>query len=164
MEDLDRLYEALALKPVIGEGACHPYAGGIITEIFVRYICKWYSYRCIEEKQIKPTDWYMDGKKHPDVFYFNAEGKLHRIYGPAYINRHYKWEMWYKDGLLHREDGPAIIHKNNKYWFQEGTLHRMDGPAVEDLGSPPMYFIRGVRFSPKQYKWEIARLKRKQTL
>lgn len=42
-------------------------------------------------------------------------------------------------GLIHREDGPAVIHcsKDEKkiyteYWFTSGKLHREDGPAMID--------------------------------
>lgn len=40
-------------------------------------------------------------------------------------------ERWYKDGFLHREDGPAIIWPDNDMqWWLNGKLHRDDGPAV----------------------------------
>lgn len=39
---------------------------------------------------------------------------------------------WYKNGKLHREDGPAIEWKNgNKEWYKNGKPHRIDGPALE---------------------------------
>jgi len=39
---------------------------------------------------------------------------------------------YYKDGLLHREDGPAAEHPNgDKYWYIHGKYHREDGPAIE---------------------------------
>ena len=39
---------------------------------------------------------------------------------------------YYKDGQLHREDGPAAEHSSGKkYWLLEGRQHRLDGPAVE---------------------------------
>ena len=39
--------------------------------------------------------------------------------------------FWYKNDVLHREDGPAIELKNgNKHWFIEGKRHREDGPAL----------------------------------
>jgi hypothetical protein len=39
---------------------------------------------------------------------------------------------WYKDGLLHREDGPAVeLPNGDKEWCQFGQYHRVDGPAVE---------------------------------
>lgn len=43
---------------------------------------------------------------------------------------------WYKDGKLHRENGPAWIEydENGKVieerWYQMGRLHREDGPAI----------------------------------
>ena len=38
---------------------------------------------------------------------------------------------WYLSGLLHREDGPAIIRNDGaKFWYKNGRLHREDGPAI----------------------------------
>lgn len=41
---------------------------------------------------------------------------------------------YYRDGLLHREDGPAEDRMWNggglKVWWQNGLEHRTDGPAV----------------------------------
>ena len=35
------------------------------------------------------------------------------------------------NGILHREDGPALEYFNgDKYYFVDGILHREDGPAV----------------------------------
>ena len=37
-----------------------------------------------------------------------------------------------RDGVLHREDGPAIEWKNRTMmWFNEGVRHRIGGPAIE---------------------------------
>jgi hypothetical protein len=38
---------------------------------------------------------------------------------------------WYKNGKLHREDGPAIEYNGTKEWYKNGKLHREDGPAIE---------------------------------
>lgn len=41
-------------------------------------------------------------------------------------------KVWYKNGNLHREDGPACEYTNgSKYWWVEGKRHRIDGPAIE---------------------------------
>ena len=41
-------------------------------------------------------------------------------------------KCWYKDGKLHREDGPAVKWTNgSKFWYKDGKLHREDGPAIE---------------------------------
>ena len=46
-------------------------------------------------------------------------------------------EKWWKDGGLHRLDGPAVIERDPatdtvicEEWWSDGTLHRVDGPAV----------------------------------
>jgi hypothetical protein len=53
---------------------------------------------------------------------------------------------WYKDGELHREDGPAIETENGaKYWYQWGKLHREDGPAVELISGANTWYLNGVR-------------------
>lgn len=39
-------------------------------------------------------------------------------------------KQWVKNGVLHREDGPAIVGKNYLAWYRHGLLHREDGPAV----------------------------------
>ena len=38
---------------------------------------------------------------------------------------------WSRDGEIHREDGPAVIHFNgNKEWRKSGKLHRDNDPAI----------------------------------
>ncbi len=45
------------------------------------------------------------------------------------LNGNYEWRV---NGLLHREDGPALEHKNgDKEWWVNGKCHRENGPAVE---------------------------------
>lgn len=39
---------------------------------------------------------------------------------------------WFKDGVLHREDGPAHIAKDgSSAWYFDGYFHRDNGPAIE---------------------------------
>jgi hypothetical protein len=41
-------------------------------------------------------------------------------------------KVWYQNGVLHREDGPAIEYADgNIEWYQNGKRHREDGPAIE---------------------------------
>jgi len=41
-------------------------------------------------------------------------------------------EYWYKNDMLHREDGPAYEFNNGaRYWFKNNKFHREDGPAIE---------------------------------
>jgi hypothetical protein len=96
-----------------------------------------------------------------DIAYLNKEGEYHRLSGPAYISHIYEYEIWYKDGEYHRDNGPALIQRNTKVWFKNGKLHNLAGPAIVSGGTPPKYFIDGRPYSPKEYKKEITRMRRK---
>ncbi|WP_459190596.1 hypothetical protein [Ralstonia pseudosolanacearum] len=40
--------------------------------------------------------------------------------------------FWYLNGILHREDGPAVADGfGQKAWYKHGQLHREEGPAIE---------------------------------
>jgi len=93
--------------------------------------------------------------------YLNKDGKRHRIYGPAYVNPAYNEVEWYKNGVVHRIGGPAISRGTSFFWYKEGKLHRLGGPAVDTLYGPKQFWIEGVKYSPKEYKKEIARRMRK---
>jgi hypothetical protein len=138
-KSFDALIEALTIKKSF-EPAHSPPVGGYHHKM------RWHNWR-----------WPADGV---DIVYRNKEGKAHRIYGPAYISKNYEIEIWYKDGKYHREGGPAIQHKNNLLWYYEGNLHRLDGPAIIN-GGPKQFWIEGRKYSPKEYKKEIMRRRRK---
>ena len=62
-------------------------------------------------------------------------------------------EQWVLDGKYHREDGPAVIKRNEtgtkkekvKEWYLNGKRHRVDGPAiVKDIG-PKEWYLNGKR-------------------
>ena len=51
-------------------------------------------------------------------------------------------KAWYKEGKLHREDGPAVEFANgSKEWYKENKLHREDGPAVEYANGNKEYWL-----------------------
>ncbi len=75
-----------------------------------------------------------------DEKYFNNEGKLHRVDGPAMTNYDLSGrptkETWFKDGIRHREGGPAVtfffgesLGGDSFIWFYKGYKHRVGGPA-----------------------------------
>lgn len=147
MNGEDKLFEALTINREISEPTTPLFNGyGIASKFW-----KWHS----------PSWPSLSPGNHYDTIYTNSAGELHRLYGPAYISTRYKVEAWYKNGKLHREDGPAYTHRSNMLWFYEGELHREGGPAVIEYGGPKQYWIHGVNYSPKQYKWEIERRKKK---
>ena len=102
-----------------------------------------------------PPAW--NPKNLRDIIYYNKKGERHKTSGPAYISKLYDIEIWYKNGLMHREGAPAYRHRSNFVWFKEGRPHNLEGPAVVERGGPLQYWIDGVKYTRKQYKWEIAR-------
>lgn len=68
---------------------------------------------------------------------------LHRENGPAFEYKTKSGRLsssWYVDGKLHRIDGPAVQHANgDKEWHQNGLLHRVDGPAIDRLNVKEWY-------------------------
>ena len=54
-----------------------------------------------------------------------------------------KW--WYKNGQLHRDDGPAYEGISGaKDWYYNGKTHREDGPAVEMKNGIKRWYVNGV--------------------
>lgn len=60
---------------------------------------------------------------------------------------------WFKDGKLHREDGPAIEWvEGPKFWWIEGIRHRIAGPAVEYSDGIKEWWIEGKNYSENKLK------------
>jgi len=71
---------------------------------------------------------------------------LHRLDGPAIIHKDGA-EEWYKNNKRHRDnDQPAIIRANgDKLWYVKGLLHRdNDKPAV-DTQFYQVWCVKGMR-------------------
>jgi antitoxin component YwqK of YwqJK toxin-antitoxin module len=53
-------------------------------------------------------------------------------------------KYWYLNGLLHREDGPAVeLANGTKQWYLNGQLHRTDGPAIEFKNGEKRWYLNG---------------------
>ena len=40
--------------------------------------------------------------------------------------------MWFRNGMRHRDDGPAVVHADGtREWYRNERIHRDNGPAVE---------------------------------
>ena len=49
-------------------------------------------------------------------------------------------QYWYKNGMRHREDGPAVIYPDGQQeWYKDGNIHREDGPAFS-FGEYEMWY------------------------
>ena len=61
-------------------------------------------------------------------------------------------KVWWVNGLLHREDGPAVIYPNgNKEWFLNGFRHREDGPAIEQANGYKSWWLNGNEYTEEEY-------------
>lgn len=72
------------------------------------------------------------------VKYYSC-GVLHREDGPAVIEVYPDYDgperhrSWYRFGVLDRDDGPAVVGYGQYEWWRAGVRHRDDGPAVIEL-------------------------------
>ncbi len=65
-------------------------------------------------------------------------------------------QTFYKDGHLHRDDGPAIIwHDGEEHWFQDGKRHRDSGPAIVRKDGSVEYYIQGEQVSPDDFNFKL---------
>ena len=63
------------------------------------------------------------------------------------------FDKYYGRGSLDRSNGPAIYDKYNddwKFWYKDGLLHRIDGPAFNDNGNI-RYYLHGDKLSFEEY-------------
>lgn len=60
--------------------------------------------------------------------------------------------FWYKDDVLHREDGPVVICANGDiYWYRNGEQHRSNGHAVEYSNGNIEYWLNNIQYSDEEY-------------
>ena len=98
----------------------------------------------------KFIEFYKDGKlskliyfvseDKKEYFYFK-DGLYHREDGPAIIRDDCVRYMMY--GKRHRVNGPAIIYKEHVEYWIEDKLHRIDGPAIVSKDSE-YYYVNGL--------------------
>lgn len=80
----------------------------------------------------------MDGTKE-----YWKMGLRHREDGPAVENCNGN-NIYYQHNKLHRVGGPAIEYANgDKSYYQNGELHREDGPAREGSDGIIEYWLNG---------------------
>ena len=61
-------------------------------------------------------------------------------------------KFWYRDGKLHREDGPAAEYADgDKEWYLNGELHREDGPAIEYASGTKHWYLDGEALTENQF-------------
>ncbi len=70
-----------------------------------------------------------------------------------------KW--YYTDGLLHREDGPAVLYADgSESWFMNGVLHRTGGPARDWVYGNEEWYQHGKPYQPSAHElmdWKMIK-------
>jgi hypothetical protein len=96
------------------------------------------------------------------VEYRDENGVLHREDGPALIYNNGE-ENWYKRGRLHRENGlPAIIKKEYKLYMVNGRRHNEYGPGYENIDGTVWWYLNNIKYiEEEQYQKELIKLKLK---
>ena len=86
---------------------------------------------------------FLDGTK-----YWIKEGLFHREDGPA-IEHANGIKEWFKEGKLHREDEPAVeFPDGSKHWYKDDKLHRLDGPAIENSDGTIYCYLENEYYPP----------------
>jgi len=68
--------------------------------------------------------------------------------------------IWYLNGKIHREDGPAVEQSNGTLkWFLNGKRHREDGPAVEHTNGTRWWFLNGEEYTEEEFLKKTAKAK-----
>ena len=119
---------------------------------------------------IKVESWSEYVRKHPSfigclIDKYNTKawfknGEIHREDGPAVESDGSKW--WYLNGERHRENGPAIEHDDgDKSWYLNGVLHRTDGPAVELSNGYKEWYLNDEELSEQEHRKRVRHIKLK---
>ena len=81
----------------------------------------------------------------------NVDGVVHREDGPAIILSSGS-TLYYRDGKLHRLDGPAVeLANGSKSWYLNGKLHREDGPAIEWANGSKEWYLNDKWYTEEEY-------------
>ena len=85
------------------------------------------------------------------------DGNLHRDEGPA-IEWTNGTKEWLVNGKLHREDGPAVEYPaGTELWYQQGKIHNEDGPAVVRKGGSKEWWMNGKKYTEEEFNYWLAK-------
>ena len=90
--------------------------------------------------------------------YYNAQGQLHRVHGPAVVRPNGGSE-WWQNGRRHRLNAPAVIHADGyRAWYQNGQRHRADGPAAEWANGSKLWYINDKWLTEADWQRAVANM------
>ena len=67
---------------------------------------------------------------------------------------------YWKDGEVHREDGPAVEFKSGgKQWWINGLLHNENGPAIIHQNGYKRWYINDIQLTEQEFVvWKLKNL------
>lgn len=78
--------------------------------------------------------------------------------------------FWYKDGLIHKDSEPAIIHVDgDTRWYINGKKHREDGPAIErgkisKSNRANRWFLEDIEYTEEEFNIFLEKKKLNESL
>jgi hypothetical protein len=67
-------------------------------------------------------------------------------------------KLWYKNDVLHNEDGPAIERENGfKAYYINGVCHRIDGPAKTYSSGKEYWYFNDMQYSEEEHPYTVFR-------
>jgi hypothetical protein len=67
-------------------------------------------------------------------------------------------KVWWLNGKLHREDGPAVIWPDGtEYWYLNGKRHREDGPAYIGSNGRQLWYLNNKNITKDVTNWASER-------
>jgi hypothetical protein len=91
------------------------------------------------------------------TYSYNSNNNLHSFNdNPAVYSKDGKVKKWYKNGILHRDEGPADIFITNTSkrfsYYKDGEFHRIGAPAsiyiVDGIVCELVYYLNGKEHNP----------------
>ena len=66
--------------------------------------------------------------------------------------------------VRHRLDGPAYISGGYRAWYKDGLRHREDGPAIEYTGGGGEWYLHGKQLSEEEFNEHLKKLEIKKEI
>jgi hypothetical protein len=103
----------------------------------------------IEDMKVKIKETLTIEEIFPNTFAWkNEKGEIHNDYGAAVFNTETGSQGFYRNGLRHRVDLPAIIDSHGVEYWLNGERHRDGGPAIISKIGIHSWYQHGVMYNP----------------
>ena len=133
-------------------GVKHRYDGPAVYDVMTNQTI-WYEFGMVHRNDGPAVVNYSDDKRFCNNYWYKYGVIENDKDSPAYIkfnimSREVVARYYYKQGLLHREQGPAMVVIQDdmecRWWYQDGKFHNLRGPSYE--GEITCWAINGTMY------------------